>query len=207
MKNKFLFIISIFLFIVGIFTFSFCASENDIHTVETRFGELKMNSACFSHKYKIAFLSNDNGDSGTVTLIVSDSPIIFDFLTVDSSTFNSVRVTSSTGLNFGTMNVPRDTFECEPLEDLKTYDLNYYYYGEPEFLYASYDVYNSSDELVFLGAPLQNLEVVEPMKMKQVEEIPHQAVEVVEIVLPTVLTMMGVLLIVYLVRYKIFSNL
>lgn len=72
-----------------------------------------------------------------------------------------------------------------------------------DLIYSTHDVFDSSSNLVFQGAPqVEEVPKVELMKATQVEEIPQQIVTIVMIVLPIFLAIFGVLLVLYLIKSK-----
>lgn len=69
--------------------------------------------------------------------------------------------------------------------------------------YSSDNLIDSNGNVVFQGAPqVEEVPKVELMKATQVEEIPQQILAIVKIVLPILLSLFGVLLVLYLIKSK-----
>lgn len=74
-------------------------------------------------------------------------------------------------------------------------------FSDLNLIYANHDVLNEEGEVVFQGAPLPP-QVVEPMKIQQVEEIPQEVIKIVKMIIPTFLMIFGTLLVLYLIKSK-----
>lgn len=68
--------------------------------------------------------------------------------------------------------------------------------------YGQANVLDSEGNVVFQGAPHAQVAQVELMKPTQVEEILPQIIAIVEIVLPIFLGIFGILLVLYLIKFK-----
>lgn len=213
MKNKFILIVLIVFMLVSCCSFTFASWDitlnDEIYKFPTEFSE---------HSYKAFFYWNGLDSSSGLYyrrggLFSSDTP----FYIAESSDNNFV-VCSDSPYYFCSI----DSSNNSPIDDIydfSSYELtlndsyNTYYKGYSQAIYvssvsvtyySSHDIYNVKDILFFQGAPLQEVEL---MKIRQVEEIPPMITLLVETVLIPILMIVGVLLIVYLVRYKIFSHL
>lgn len=69
------------------------------------------------------------------------------------------------------------------------------------FVYSNYDIVDkNSGELVFQKAPLTQM--VTPMEVGKVEELPTLIIQIVEMIIPAFLIIFGTLLVLYLIKSK-----
>lgn len=66
---------------------------------------------------------------------------------------------------------------------------------------VSSGIYKLNNELLFQGAPLP-IQMVTPMEVGKVEELPTLIVQIVEMIIPAFLIIFGVLLVLYLIKSK-----
>jgi hypothetical protein len=172
------------------------------------------------HDYKIFFYLNGFNGTGTnqsVYIASSDTP--FSILYFKPS--EEFRLLNESNYYFYSFSVGGGgKYDYEDIYDFsdKTMSLannyNSAYGGYSHYIllydtdysvYSSHDIKDKDNNVVFSGAPVGNR--VEPMTIKQVEEIPQAVVEIVKMVLIPCLIIFSVLLVLYLIRSKKLLNL
>lgn len=194
LKNKFFLIILLFLFLVLLCTNSFASFDFTYGGVS----------------YSYPDIPTDNSHSNYI--ITNPDNLEFDCLFLFPSDLSNLsgndHVTTSGNIDNFTV-----SFYLNNAGGLKVY---YYYpdtsswvyhhtlnaasaiYSTDNILYSSFDLITEDGVTVFQGAPV----TVEPMEMKQVEEILPEIWKIATMILPGCLLIFGMLLVVYLIKSK-----
>lgn len=207
MKNKILIISLLIIILISFATVSFCSYDMTINEHTYKFPD-----EFGRHTYKV-FLYDNSSDSLSYLLLSSDSPFSivsnvdgrYTFFSESSFYLYSYFI-GGQGSDFEDI---YDFSSCEMyLEDFyNTYYKGYtatYTAGENSFCYTTHDIKDTEGTVVFHRAPVEYLE---PMKTQEVTEIPQMIIKLVMAILPMILMIVGVFLVIYLMRYKIFSHL
>lgn len=189
--------ITILLFIILIFISSSVLAVSCDYTFTYNDKEYSINEDLLS---QFSFLLVCKNASGYVFLL-SNAPITY------SSEYDSKFYCNSDFYYYSGSEATVTLYPNLSLEDL-TYitngslGFNHTGLANSSIVYASEDVYDENGELVFQGAPLAPVGVVEPMKIQQVEEIPLMMEKIIKMILPVCLIIFGTLLVIYLIKSK-----
>ena len=207
MKNKILIISLLIIILISFATVSFCSYDMTINEHTYKFPD-----EFGRHTYKVFLYDNSVGHLSYL-LLSSDSP----FSVVQNIDGNYILFSESSfyqySLSQGSQgSVFEDIYDFSSCEMSLVDKYNSYYKGyiatytagENSFYYTTHDIKDTEGTVVFHRAPVEYLE---PMKTQEVTEIPQMIIKLVMAILPAILMIVGVFLVIYLMRYKIFSHL
>lgn len=207
LKNKLLIVFSIFLVIISLFTSTFASSghtfvyNNAVYSLSENYDNFDYVFIYYCETYE------------TFNIAVSEEPFL---VTLDDegefTGFHSPNSEVNQDYDLY-LSVPRNGFSSldslcnSSIDDLSITHNQYGFSGVsvPNNIYSTFNIYvydeSSSDlkgDLLFQGAPV----TVEPMEMKQVEEILPGMWEIIRTILPVCLVIFGVLLVLFLIKSK-----
>lgn len=190
LKNKIFLIFSIFLCIVSIFiTFSQASYDFEFEGEKYTLPDFPDDG----NSLKFVF-TDFVGSIKSVYLYTSNEPVYFynDFNSVSLRIPAHKEYSCRLDLLNGNFSFAGDS----PDRPISTRKLAF-----ERIVYSNYDIYNKdSGELVFQKAPLAQM--VEPMKVGKVEELPTLIIQIVEMIIPAFLIIFGTLLVLYLIKSK-----
>lgn len=172
------------------------------------------------HDYKLFCYMNGFNGTGTnqqVLIACSDTPFKVYQLTpgqqvrfVNESTFYKYTYSVGTGGNHQFEDIYDFSSNTMSLYDnynsyYKGYIVDFMFFNCDYSVYSTHDVLDLDGNVVFTGAPVGDR--LEPMEMRQVEEIPQAVVEIIKMTLIPCLIIFGTLLVLFLLRSKNFLSL
>ena len=205
MKNKILIIFLLIITLISFATVSFCSYD-----VELDGQVFKLPDWLNSRQYKFFAYSIEkikNVYTVSVCVVSSDSPLCvskvgdrYDVRALDGSKIFS-------NGSYGSFLEENLTFDYSDFsEPSSPSSSSSFYSSDNVIVYTNYDVVDmNSGEVVFPRTPVS--ETLEPMTIQSPEEIQQMIIKLVTAILPVILTIVGVFLVIYLMRYKIFSHL
>lgn len=183
LKNKLLISFILFIFILSIFSFSFAV---EIPNIEVTYN---------NQVYTLSDFPLWSDDYEYLAVFGSDT---------NPSTFYIYGYTTNKLVGNGTFQARYSSFGV-------TYSSDWYDHGIGTFskmdstdeppIWSNFDILDDDGSVVFPQAP-QPIQVVEPMEMKQVEEILPEIWKIAMMILPGCLLIFGMLLVVYLIKSK-----
>lgn len=212
MKNKLLISFILFILILSFFTcsFAFEYSQGDL--------SVELDDSLKDFKYIIIFKQYYNyNDKMYYGILVSNNEVYFDtnkFITSDLSNNyfyyhdGQFRRPNSSGGYKVTGYATLDTLKNITLSDMTSVS-NIYFgsisdyldkYGDNPILSANFNLCNSSGDVVFQGAPVNQVTIP---AIQQVEEIPQVMEQVMKILIPIGLIVFSIGLVIYLTRLVI----
>ena len=208
LKNKLLIVMFLFFtFIVSILNFSFCSSqEYDAYykgqTTGWKFSNINIS---FEDNEDSFVIENNAGNCINIYYFDSSRYRFINYTTNSNTVF--LKYKSSNAVAEGclryasysrTLDSDNKLYIAGDLIDSGT--CSGFSYSSSIFCTA--DIVNENGEVVFQGAPQEEVPKVELMKATQVEEIPQQIAGILAIALPIFLTIFGILLVLYLIKSK-----
>ena len=199
-KNKLL--ISFILFIIFIYCLTgFCSAVDYNYTTIEVNGffyddvyTVNIPLSYYNCSYYVIFDWYDSSGTSVLACYMSSEPLTFRLLSNGDyrpvSFSHNIYYSASSRPNNDGIYVFSPPFTCVEPSDIAT--------PFPNFIGSNYDVYTEDGDLVFQGAPV----TVEPMEMKQVEEILPEMWKIVQMIIPACLLIFGTLLVVYLIKSK-----
>lgn len=205
MKNKVLIIFLLIITLISFCTVSFCSYDITLNDTVFKFPDE-------FGQYPYRLFLNFNSDKYCYFFAVSNTPFyITNFTDERSFWLHSSEIFYKAILNSSSHYSDIITDFSDVSIDFPASLVNGSYVSAFNFngnnsdfiVFTSHDIKDTEGNVVFHRAPVEYLE---PMKTQEVKEIPQMIIKLAMAILPAILMIVGIFLVIYLMRYKIFSN-